>query len=201
MNNSIPIPAYADLTQYDHIRSVRPTDGAEIRAQRVVVDEQTPVRWTIIAMDKLGKYLFIERIENGVRPTYSTIELVELAQKVGFGEWQQSSVAEMEAIALTPVGYREFLMHQFQIPDPTSYPKESAWVEVDYLHNKGLSDDTIPKLVQEDPSFRRVNSDRVEYDIGKVYGHPKVRDFMSKMNSDQATMISYEHILKDELPQ
>lgn len=122
MSDSIPIPAYADLTQYNHIRSVRPTDGAEIRAQRIMVDEHTPIRWTIVVMDKMGNYLFIENTENKVRKQYSTSELVDLAKNAGFGEWQQAQVGEAVGIALVKGEQREIVMRQYQVPDTTPYP-------------------------------------------------------------------------------
>ncbi|HEY6285628.1 MAG TPA: hypothetical protein VIX20_08200 [Ktedonobacteraceae bacterium] len=121
MADSIPIPAYADFTQYDHIQSVRPTDGAIIRAQRVVVDENTPIRWTITVRDKMEQYLHIENTEGGVRKYYTTSELVELAQRAGFGEWQQSKVGEKRGFPLMNGEEREILIPEYQVPDTTPY--------------------------------------------------------------------------------
>lgn len=61
----------------------------------------------------------------------------------------------------------------------------------------GISDSTIEQLVQEDESFRRVNGETVEYDLNKVYGHPKIQAFMAKVGSGTATAISYENIIRN----
>lgn len=127
MTDSIPIPAHADLTQYDHIQSKRPTDGAIIRAQRVVVDKDMPICWTIVMKDKLEKYIFnelplFEDTQGRVCKQYSTSELIHLAQKAGFGEWQQSMVAAWEGWEWDDVGYREKSIPQYQLPDTTPYP-------------------------------------------------------------------------------
>lgn len=194
MTDSMPIPAGVDVTQFDHIQCIRPTDGLTIRAQRIVVDTETPVRWTMVVVDRLGKWLYIEHIEDGQRATYSTSELMELAKNARFGEWEQSQIGELSGLAIIDGEYKEIRLRQFQVPDPTPYPE---WVDIDQLRNKGLSDSTIAKLVLEDAHFRRVDGDRVEYDLNKVIGHPKVRAFMSRQNARQATAISYENILNN----
>ena len=188
----MPIHAGVSITQYDHIKCVRPMDGLEMRAQRVVGDKDTPVRWTFVVVDRLGRWLYIEHIENRQRATYSTDEIITFAQNAGFGEWEQSQIAEFSGLALINGEYKEVRLQQFQIPDPTPYPE---WVSIDHLHNKGLSDGTVMKLLLEDASFRRTNGERIEYDFNKVYSHPKVRAFMSRQNIGQATAISYEKIL------
>src|SRR2546421_10401723 len=129
--------------------------------------------------------------QEGTYETYSTNELIVLAKNAGFGEWQQSAIAVVEGSALVDGDYREEMHPQFQTPDHTLYPPESGWVDVNFLHNKGLSDNTIAKLVQEDSSFQRVNGDIVQYDFRKVYGHPKVQTVMAKGGG----AISYENIL------
>ena len=91
-----------------------------IKAQRVVKDEHTPIRWTIIVKDRMDQYLHIEDTTGGVPEQYTTSELIELARKNGFGEWQQSSVAEREA-----EGWEEdapkIRLRQYQIPDTKTY--------------------------------------------------------------------------------
>jgi hypothetical protein len=89
-----------------------------------VVDENTPIRWTIIVKDRMEQYLHIENTEGGVREYYTTSELVELAQRERFGEWQQSKVGEIQASALVNGEEREFLMPEYQVPDPTNYPTD-----------------------------------------------------------------------------
>ena len=192
LTSSMPIPAGVRITQYDHIKCVRSTDGLEMRAQRVVGDKETPVRWTFVVVDRLGWWLYIEHIENGQRATYSTDEIITFAQNAGFGEWEQSQIAEFSGLALINGEYTEVRLRQFQIPDQTLYPE---WVSISQLYNKGLSDGTIMKLLLEDASFRRAQGDVVEYDLNKVYSHPKVKAFMSRRNAGQATAISYEKIL------
>ncbi|HYX51208.1 MAG TPA: hypothetical protein VE843_15785 [Ktedonobacteraceae bacterium] len=115
------IPAYADFTQYNHIQSVRSADGAVIRARRVVADENTPIRWTMTVKDKMEQNLHIENTERGVRKYYSTSELVEFAQREGFGEWQQSKVGEKQGFALMNGEEREILIPEYQVPDTTPY--------------------------------------------------------------------------------
>lgn len=193
MTSSMPISAGVSITQYDHINCVRPTDGLEIRAQRVVSDTETPVRWTFVIVDRLGQWLYIERIENGERATYSTDDIMALAKQIGCGDWQQSQVGEFRGYALIDGEYKPVRLQQFQIPDLTTYPE---WVNIEYLHNKGLSDDTILKLLLEDVSFRRTNGEHIEYDFNKVRNHPKIRAFTNRLPSGQATGISYENILK-----
>jgi hypothetical protein len=192
LTSSMPIPAGVSITRYDYIQCVRSADGLEMRAQRVVRDIETSVRWTLEVVDRLGQWLYIEHIENGQRATYSTDEISTIAKNAGFGEWQQSQVAEFSGFALINGAYEEVRLQQFQIPDPTPYPE---WVSIEQLHNKGLSDGTIMKLMLEDASFRRVQGEVVEYNLNKVHNHPKVRAFMSRQNIGQATGISYEKIL------
>jgi hypothetical protein len=194
---SIPIPAGADITQYNHIQCVRPADALIMRAQRVTVNEQTPVSWTMVVEGKSGQWRDLGWTVKGTHETYSTSELIEFAENAGFGEWQQSAVDVREGTSIWEGQERTVLIPQYQIPDSTEYPKESGWVDVVYLHNKGLSDSTIAKLVQEDASFRRVNGDVAEYEISKVYGHSKVQTFMNKLGNGVTTAISYENILND----
>ncbi len=122
MSESIPIPAYANLTQYKHIQCVRPTDGLVMRAQRIVVDEHTPIRWTIVVEGKSEQWRDLGWTEDGTRETYSTSELKELAKKAGFGGWQQSQVGEMEGLALVDGDERKIRLPQYQVPDLTPYP-------------------------------------------------------------------------------
>lgn len=190
----MPIPAGADITQYDRIQCVR-QDGLVLRAQRILLNKETPVRWTIVVEGKSGQWQDQSWTENGSRETYSTNELNVFAKNAGFGEWQQSAIDVHEGISLWEGNERTVHMPQYQVPDSTIYPKETDWVNVGYLHNKGLSDNTIAKLVQEDASFQRINGGVIEYDINKVYGHPKVQAFMKKLGSGFATAISYEKLL------
>ncbi len=87
-----------------------------------MVDEHTPIRCTIVVMDKMGNYLFIENTENEVRKQYSTSELVDLTKNAGFGEWQQARVGEAAGIAWVKGEQREIVMRQYQVPDTTPYP-------------------------------------------------------------------------------
>ncbi|HEU5381473.1 MAG TPA: toll/interleukin-1 receptor domain-containing protein [Ktedonobacteraceae bacterium] len=74
------------------------------------------------------------------------------------------------------------------------------WQDINQVRASfGLSDETIAQLTQEDESFKRVKDDIVEYDVNKIYNHPKVRAFMNKQDSGKATGISYEKIIKDNL--
>jgi hypothetical protein len=106
------------LTQYDHIQATRLTDGAKLRAQRVVVDEQTPIRWTIVLVDKLEQYIFDEL------PMYTTSELIARAKEAGFVDWQQSQVGKMTGLAWIDDDCREVILRQYQIPDRTPYPTD-----------------------------------------------------------------------------
>jgi hypothetical protein len=78
-----------------------------------MVDENTPIRWTIILKDRMEQFLHYENTEGGVREYYSTSELLELVKREGFGEWRQSKVNEKQG---------EFLISEYQIPDLTPYP-------------------------------------------------------------------------------
>jgi hypothetical protein len=195
LSQSIPIPEGANIAQYDHIQCVRPTDGLVLRAQRVIVNEQTPVSWTIVVEGKSEQWRDLGWTMDGTRETYSTSELIKFAKNAGFGEWQQSALDVREGTSLWEGEERTVLMPQYQIPDSTKYPKETEWVDIVHLHNKGLSDSTIAKLVQEDASFRRVNGNVIEYNVSNVYGHPKVQAFMNKLGSSVATAINYDNIL------
>lgn len=129
MTSSIPIPSYANVTQYDHIQATRPTDGAKLRAQRVVVDEHTAIRWTIVMVTKLEQYIvdelpMYEDAEWKVRKQYTTSELIDRAREVGFVDWQQSQVGESEGFAYVDSEYRKVRVGHYQLPDPTPYPTD-----------------------------------------------------------------------------
>ncbi len=117
----------AGLTRYNFIQSDRPTDGARIAAKRVIVDENTPIRWVIVMKDKLENFIFnelqlFEDTEGRVQKQYSTSELSDCAQKLGFGDWHQAPVALVEGFELIDEEYRKRLIPQYQLPDPTDYP-------------------------------------------------------------------------------
>lgn len=68
----------------------------------------------------MDQYLHIEDTTGGVREQYTTSELIELARREGFGEWQQSPVAEWGA-----EGWEEdapkIRLRQYQVPDTKTY--------------------------------------------------------------------------------
>ncbi len=129
MTDSMPIPAYANVTQYDHIQSTRPTDGAKVRAQRVVVDKHTAIRWTIVVVNRLEQFILdelpmYEDAEGKVRKQYPTSELLDRAKEAGFVDWQQSQVAESEGSAYVDGEYQKVRVGHYQLPDPTPYPTD-----------------------------------------------------------------------------
>jgi hypothetical protein len=124
MTKSFPLPKGADITQYEHIQCTRPKDGLEMRAHRIIADEQTPVSWTVAVEGKSEKSLTLQRNNDGTLKTYSTSELIKLAKDAGFGEWQQSAIAMREGTITWEGKDIEALIPQYQIPDPTIYPKE-----------------------------------------------------------------------------
>ena len=110
-----------ELTKYEHIQSVRLTDGARLVASRRVVDETTPVRWTIVLKDKQEMYIFdelqfFEDTGCNVQTQYATTELVELAKQRGFMDWQQLPVALATVWGLEGTVYQD--------PDPIHYPTD-----------------------------------------------------------------------------
>lgn len=83
----------------------------------------------------------------------------------------------------------------------TGSPYDPQWRDINQVSAEfGLSDETLAQLTQEDASFKRMNSNTVEYDINKIRNHPKVRAFMAKQSNKGATGISYENIIKDKVP-
>ena len=121
--------AESELTKYEHIQSVRLTDGARLVASRVVVDEHTPVRWTIVLVDKLENYiddelqLFSDAVGR-VRKQYTTSDLLELAKQKGFEDWQEVPVAFVQGWELVDGVYQERHLPKYQDPDPTPYPTD-----------------------------------------------------------------------------
>ncbi len=96
----------------------------EERAVTIVVDQTTPVRWTLVVEGPSEQWRDLEWTMDGTRKTYSTSDLKALAKKLGFGEWQRSQVGEVGALAWTSDGQEKFLMPLYQVPDRTSYPKD-----------------------------------------------------------------------------
>lgn len=121
--------ADTDLTKYEHIMSVRVTDGARLVASRVVVDEQTPVRWTIMLKDKLEMVIedelqLFEDAAGRVRKQYTTTELLGIAQQKGFDDWQQVPRGFMQGWKLVEGEYQENHIPRYPDPDPTPYPTD-----------------------------------------------------------------------------
>ncbi len=109
----------ADLTKFEHIQSVRLTDGARLVASRVVVDETTPVRWTIVLKDSLENYIddelpIFSDTEGRVRKQFATSDLLKRAKEAGFEDWQQLPVALGNVWGLAGAFYHD--------PDHTPYP-------------------------------------------------------------------------------
>jgi len=122
MTKGFPLPKGADITQYDHIQCTRPKDGLEMRAHRIVVDEQTPVSWTIVVEEKSEQLRSFLSTKDDSPKTYSTSELIKLAKDAGFGEWQQSAIDMREGTITWEGKDIEALIPQYQIPDRTVYP-------------------------------------------------------------------------------
>ncbi len=69
-------------------------------AHRVVVDTQTPVRWTYVVEGPSEQWRDLGWNMDGGRETYSTNELIEFAKRAGFGEWEQSPIDWVSAYPL-----------------------------------------------------------------------------------------------------
>ncbi len=90
MTNGLPIPQGGDITQYEHIQCTRPTDGSVLKAKRVMVDEQPPIRWKIEL--NMGGLDYRDRplspgAELEVWRMYTTDALLTTAKKSGYGNW------------------------------------------------------------------------------------------------------------------
>ncbi len=107
--------AEADIAKFEHVQSVRVTDGARLVASRVVINAQTPVRWTIVLKDKQEMFIFDELqlfddAAGRVQKQYATTELLDLVKQKGFVDWQRLPVAMGEGWA------------DYPYPDATPYP-------------------------------------------------------------------------------
>lgn len=123
--------AEVDFTKYERIQSVRVTDGARLVASRVVMDENTHVRWTIELKDKLEMFIFdelqlFEDAARNVQKHYTTSELLDLAKQAGFIDWQQLPVELVEMWPWDAVGdeAKKILVPKYSLPDPTPYPAD-----------------------------------------------------------------------------
>jgi len=105
------------LTRYEHIQCTHPKYGLVMRAHRVVVDEQTPVRWTCEVEGSSEQWRDLGWNIAGERDTYTTEALVEFAKRARFGEWEQSQVGEVKGHVLVDGVYTERVTPQYQRPD------------------------------------------------------------------------------------
>ena|SRR5215469_12343510 len=95
----------------------------------------------------------------------------------------------------TMSGTRQYDETEIELTDPTYTP---FWVDKNHLRERvGLSDATIEQLVQEDTGFRRRHGNRVEYDMNKVYTHPKVLAFLEEIGNAEHFIISYEQLIRN----
>jgi hypothetical protein len=122
------MPKLEHLTMFESIASVRP-DGAQLTARRVVSDSKTPIYWTITMKDKQGQFIedelpIFEETNGRAFKQHLTHELSTLAQSVGFTDWQQLPIAQVEGYELVNGEYRKRMIWQYQQPDLTNYPLE-----------------------------------------------------------------------------
>ncbi len=117
-----------ELAHYTNISAQRPTDGAQIVAQRLTVSTSTPIRWTIYMKDRLEHAIYDEhlpRYEDPMRKTlkqYRHSELLQQAAEIGFYDWKQSPRGMVEGTELINGEYQKRSFPAYPIPDPTDYP-------------------------------------------------------------------------------
>jgi hypothetical protein len=117
-----------DLAKYEHVYSVRQSDGMRIVAKRIVADKHTPIRWEISVVDsgKSNDYTersFFKGSEASVTNIFATSELLREAQKAGFGDWYPKQVGFRDSWPLDAKGddSEKRLIPEYPLPDSTEY--------------------------------------------------------------------------------
>lgn len=124
MAMNIDVPSIA---KYEHVVTVRRSDGMRIAATRKVIDTQTPIRWQISVWDKDNHLVYQELplFEEGNTPfLYRTSDLLQQAKKRGFEDWYHLPIAYVEAWHWNDLGdeTKKYLIPKYSLFDPTDYP-------------------------------------------------------------------------------